>query len=68
MFCLLPPATKLGQGNIFRSVYQEFCPQGGGRRAWRGAWQGGLCGRGVCMAGGMRGREVCMADTMRYGQ
>ena len=26
---LLPPATKLGQGNIFRSVYQEFCPQGG---------------------------------------
>ena len=28
--CLLPAATKLGQGNIFRSVYQEFCPQGGG--------------------------------------
>ena len=27
---LLPPATKLGQGNIFRSVCQEFCPQGGG--------------------------------------
>ena len=26
----LPPATKLGQGNIFRSVCQEFCPQGGG--------------------------------------
>ena len=25
----LPPATKLGQGNIFRSVCQEFCPQGG---------------------------------------
>ena len=24
----LPPATKLGQGNIFRSVCQEFCPQG----------------------------------------
>ena len=22
---LLPPATKLGQGNIFRSVCQEFC-------------------------------------------
>ena len=32
----LPPVTKLGQGNIFRSVCQEFCPQG---------W-------GVCMAGG----------------
>ena len=27
---LLPLATKLGQGNIFRSVCQEFCPQGGG--------------------------------------
>ena len=25
----LPPPTKLGQGNIFRSVCQEFCPQGG---------------------------------------
>ena len=22
---LLPPATKFGQGNIFRSVCQEFC-------------------------------------------
>ena len=27
---LLPAATKLGQGNIFTSVCQEFCPQGGG--------------------------------------
>ena len=26
---LLPPATKLGQGNIFSSVCQEFCPRGG---------------------------------------
>ena len=26
---LLPSATKLGQGNIFRSVCPEFCPQGG---------------------------------------
>ena len=24
---LLPPATKLGQGNVFSSVCQEFCPQ-----------------------------------------
>ena len=24
---LLPAATKLGQGNIFTSVCQEFCPQ-----------------------------------------
>ena len=31
--CLfLPAATKLGQGNIFTSVCQEFCPQGGGGR------------------------------------
>ena len=29
-FLLLPPATKLGQGNIFRSVCQEFCSQRGG--------------------------------------
>ena len=28
---LLLAATKLGQGNIFTSVCQEFCPQGGGR-------------------------------------
>ena len=26
----LPPTMKLGQGNIFRSVCQEFCPLGGG--------------------------------------
>ena len=26
---LLPPATKLGQGNIFRSVCQEFCSKVG---------------------------------------
>ena len=25
----LPAATKLGQGNMFTSVCQEFCPQGG---------------------------------------
>ena len=42
----LPPATKFGQGNIFRSVCQEFCPRGGG------AW----CGVGACMAGGMHSR------------
>ena len=29
MYLFLPPATKLGQGNIFRSVCQEFCSQGG---------------------------------------
>ena len=29
LISLLPPATKLGQGNIFSSVCQEFCPRGG---------------------------------------
>ena len=28
-FEFLPAATKLGQGNIFTGVCQEFCPQGG---------------------------------------
>ena len=30
----LPPATKLGQGNIFISVCQEFCPWRGRGRVW----------------------------------
>ena len=29
-YSLLPPATKLGQDNIFRRVCQEFCSWGGG--------------------------------------
>ena len=28
LLLFLPPATKLGQGNIFSSVCQEFCPRG----------------------------------------
>ena len=41
----LPPATKLGQGNIFRSVCQQFCPQGGMHGCWRVCVVlfGGLC-------------------------
>ena len=41
----LPPATKLGQGNIFRSVCQQFCPRGGMRGC---SWGGGVrgCTRG----------------------
>ena len=50
ILALLPPATKLGQSNIFRSVFQEFCPRGWGVR-----------GRGTCMAGGVRGEGACMA-------
>ena len=52
----LPPATKLGQGNIFRSVCQEFCPQGKGACVWGGSMRN----RGACMVGGMCGRGACM--------
>ena len=62
---LLLPATKLGQGNIFRSVCQEFYPGGKGH-VWQGAvhdggacvvggghaWQGQHAWWGACMAGG----------------
>ena len=44
----LPPATKLGQGNIFRSVCQEFCSQGGG--GLQAHYQGG--GWGVWLGAG----------------
>ena len=66
---LLSPATKLGQSNIFRSVCQEFCPQGG--HAWRGV--GGvqgrrvMCGRGACIAGGMCGRGLWQGACMVGG-
>ena len=44
----LLPTMKLGQGNIFRSVCQEFCPQGGLQahtqgEGW-GVWLGGSPG------------------------
>ena len=53
---LLPAATKLGQGNIFRSVCQEFCPQG---EVWSGPWGlqifGGVGGWGVSkFSGGLQ--------------
>ena len=65
---LLPPATKLGQGNIFRSVCQEFCPQSGGYMTGgamcgkggmhvRGhVWQGGPVWWGACEARGVHSR------------
>ena len=37
----LPPATKLGQGNIFRSVCQEFCSHSGAVHAGRYGQQAG---------------------------
>ena len=66
---LLLPTTKLGQGNIFRSVCQQFCLWGHawlpGGHAW--FYSGGMCGfirggvhgfiRGVCVVlfGGVHG-------------
>ena len=67
---LSPPVTKLGQGNIFRSVCQEFCPQGGdcmaGGHAWWGhAWQGvcvvgDVCGRGPWIHGRGHAWQGCV--------
>ena len=59
---LLPPAMKLEQGNIFRSVGQEFYPQWGRGQVWQGghAWQGGLAWQGVCMAGGGTWQGACV--------
>ena len=48
---------SLGQGNIFRSVCQEFCPHGGGGRAWL---QLGMCG---CLGGG-EGQHVWLPGGM----
>ena len=61
---LFPPATKLGQGNIFRSVCQEFYSQGGGMHgrghAWHGACVMGACVARGSMVGGMHG-WACVA-------
>ena len=50
---LLPPATKLGQGNIFRGCVNNSVHRGVCVVAWGGAWlhQGGMHGfiPGVCM-------------------
>ena len=56
LFPSLPPATKLLQDNIFRSVCQEFCwggvvwaqVQGGGLGVWPGGFPdpGGVGGSG----------------------
>ena len=55
------PQTKLGQGNIFRSVCQEFCPGGVRRRGdmhGRGVYMVEACvvGGGACAVGGVRDR------------
>ena len=45
----LPPATKLGQGNIFSSMCQEFCPQVVGKYLGRYT--------SPCTQGGVPGQE-----------
>ena len=54
----LPPATKLGQGNIFRSMCQELCPRGGGGHVWW--WGACVAGGGMC-GWGVHGSGVCVA-------
>ena len=59
--CFLFTARKrsLGQGNIFTSVCQEFCSQGGG--AWsRGICPGGVCSGGCLVLGGLCSGGGCL--------
>ena len=77
----LPPATKLGQGNVFTSVCDSV-HGGGGWRAWQGAcmvgrhaWPGGCVVRGACMARGacvVKGacvaRGACVAKGGMHGK
>ena len=62
----LPPPTKLRQGNVFKSMCQEFCSgevaEGAcmawddGGHVWQGAGMAGcVCCRGVCVTEGIHG-------------
>ena len=59
----LPPATKLQQGNISQESVSHPVHGGGGWFAWQGGMRGrGACmAVGICMAGGIHGREACVA-------
>ena len=59
---LLPPATKLRQGNVFTSVCQEFCPPGGlcPSMHHRSHDQGGLCPGGLSLGFSVQG-GLCMS-------
>ena len=71
---LLPPATKLRQGNVFTSMCQEFCPQlegacvpGGGVHG-RGVYGRGHAWQGTsCMAGGVHGRVHAWQEGVHGG-
>ena len=57
-FLITARKRSLGQGNIFRSVCQEFCSRGGipglgGAWSWEGAWSGGVPGPGGAGPGGV---------------
>ena len=56
---------KLRQGNIFRSMYQEFCPEGGIHG--RGCMTGGMCGGGCAWQGGVHGKGACIGVHGREG-
>ena len=47
---------KLGQGYIFRSMCQEFCPQGG------------MYDRGMCVAGGVHGMGHAWQEGVHGGR
>ena len=65
MFEFLLPATKLGQGNIFRSVCQEFCSQGG-MCAGGHAWQMGCAWWWAYMAGCPPHTSYRLFDYLQY--
>ena len=62
---------SLGQGSIFRSVCQEFCPQGGG--GWVGGGAIPACIAGgipACLAAGLQGGGIpaCLAGFQAHTQ
>ena len=66
MFAFSPPATRFGEGNVFTSTCQEFCPQGGvhgGGMHGRGTCKVGCAWQGACMVGGMHGGGMCSGGT-----
>ena len=67
------PQTKLRKGNVFTSVCQEFCPQGGGKRVSVPACTTGHMTRGSLSSGGslsrilsQGGREEGLCPSMHH--
>ena len=57
-YYLLPPSTKLRQGNVFTSMCQEFCPLGGGVVSVLACTTGHMT-RGAFCPGGSVKRDLC---------